>query len=267
MSLITSPSNPKIKQARLLRQRKYRLESGLALVEGIHHTGEAIAAAPQGCTIEAILYAPDLLKSEYAASLIEEQSRQEVACYAVTPEVFASIAEKDNPQGILAVVCPRRASLSELKPQNFPWGVALIAPQDPGNIGTILRSIDAVGASGLLLLDSSADPYHPSAVRASMGTVFWHPVVQTSFNDFSQWAAGNRYTVYGTSAHAQTDYREIERYHRPAVLLLGSERDGLSADQVASCDILLRLPMRGRTSSLNLAIAAGVMLYEMLKSE
>ncbi len=143
--------------------------------------------------------------------------------------------------------------------------MALVAPQDPGNIGAILRTIDAVGASGLLLLDSSASPYHPNAVRASMGTLFWHPVVQASFPDFAGWARGSGYTIYGTSAHGSLDYRHVERYARPAILLLGSERQGLSPDQVACSDFLLQLPMRGRASSLNLAVAAGVLLYAMLE--
>ena len=268
MSLISSLSNAKIKQVRQLRQRKHRQEGSLVLVEGIHHVGEAAAAAAgmQGCTIDSIFYAPDLLKSDFAAGLIDGQAGLGVPCYPVTPEVFASIADKENPQGILALVHLLHTGLSELTPQNFPWGVALVAPQDPGNIGTILRTIDAVGASGLLLLDSGANPYHPSAVRASMGTLFWYPVVQAPFPDFVRWARGCGYVIYGTSAHGSRDYRQVERYQQPAILLLGSEREGLSQDQIASCDILLRLPMRGRASSLNLAVAAGVLLYTMLES-
>jgi TrmH family RNA methyltransferase len=128
-----------------------------------------------------------------------------------------------------------------------------------------LRTIDAVGASGLLLLDSSVDPYHPSAIRASMGALFWYPLIRASFDEFARWAVQGGYTIYGTSAHASTDYREFKAYQQPSILLLGSERQGLSADQAAVCHHMLRLPMRGRGSSLNLAVAAGVMLYAMLE--
>lgn len=267
MSLISSRANPKIKQVRALRGRKARQESGLFVVEGIRHVGEALEAAaahPGAHTIDAVFYAPDLLHSDFARALIDNEAARGVPCYATTPDVFESIAEKENPQGILAVVREREGRLEDLTPQNFPWGVALVAPQDPGNLGTILRSIDAVAASGLLLIDSSVDPYHPGAVRASMGTLFWYPVVSASFRDFVAWAQRGGYHIYGTSAHGDSDYRQITRYERPCVLLMGSEREGLMPDQAAVCERLVSLPMLGRATSLNLAVATGVLLYDML---
>jgi TrmH family RNA methyltransferase len=267
MNLISSHSNPKIKLARQLRQRKYRQETGLALVEGIHHVGQAVeaATAPEArLAIITIFYAPDLLTSEYAAELIEQQSRLGVPCLATSQAVFESIADKENPQGIMAVVRPQQPTLAQLTATNFTWGVALVSAQDPGNIGTILRTIDAVSASGLLLLDACADPYHPGSVRASMGAIFWYPVVQATFAEFADWSEQNGYHLYGTSAHGSTDYRQISRYPRPTILLMGSEREGLSEEHIARCQDVVRLPMRGRVSSLNLAVAAGVLLYEMM---
>jgi TrmH family RNA methyltransferase len=267
MELITSRSNPKIKQLRSLKSQTGRQESGLLLVEGIFHVGEAVAASRAGkLALQAIYYAPDRLKSEFAIELVREQSAEGLPCTAVTAEVFNSIAGKDNPQGILAVARLRHYDLFELDAQNFPWGVALVAPQDPGNVGAILRSIDAVGASGLLLLDGGADAFHPSAVRASMGALFWHPVARATFSEFAQWAQDCSYTVHGTSAHATTDYRAVREYSRPLILLLGSEREGLSPEQAAVCQSMLRLPMHGRVTSLNLAVAAGVMLYAMMEN-
>ena len=261
--MITSRKNAKIKLARALRQRKHRDASGLFLVEGIRHVGEAVEARAH---IDAIYYAPELLTSQFAQDLIERQSAHGLPCYAVAADVFDSLAEKENPQGILAVVHQGRLSLSGLSPRKFPWGVAVVAPQDPGNVGTILRTIDAVGASGLILLENSVDPYHATAVRASMGALFWLPVVTASFVEFAAWARENRYHVYGTSAHAQRDYREVGVYRTPLVLLMGSEREGLADDQAAICEQLLRLPMKGKVTSLNLAVATGVMLYEVLGS-
>ncbi len=265
MATLTSRENPKIKQIRqLLNHRKERLGSGLFVVEGIHHVGEAIEAH---AAVEYICYAPQLLSSEFARQLIDEQSHHGTVCYAVSSDTFSSLAGKDNPQGILAVVHQRHTSLEHLSAGNFPFGVALVAPQDPGNIGTILRTLDAVGASGLLLLDDpdsdqySADPFHPSSVRASMGAIFWYPLVSASFLEFSHWAKGNGFTIYGTSAHAAQDYRQVKTYTRPLVLLMGSERQGLTPAQSAACDVTLSIPMKGRATSLNLAIASGVMLY------
>jgi TrmH family RNA methyltransferase len=261
MTIISSRSNPKVKQARALRQRKARQKAQLFLVEGIHHVGAAYEAH---ANIDYICYAPELLTSRFARDLIEELSGRGLPCLALTAQVFDTIASKENPQGILAVVHTQETSLHDLTPANFPWGVALVAPQDPGNLGTILRTIDAVGADGLLLLDSSVDPYHPSAVRASMGALFWHPFAEATFGEFTRWARLHQYHVYGTSAHGNIDYREISEYARPRILLMGSEREGLSEVQQAACELLIRLPMHGRISSLNLGVATGVMLYAML---
>jgi TrmH family RNA methyltransferase len=260
-SPITSHSNPRIKQARALRQRKQRDAAGLFLVEGLFHIGEALAAR---AAIEYLCYAPDLLDGAFARQLIDRAVAEGLACYETTADILASIAEKENPQGVIAVARQQRVKLDDLTPQNFPWGVAIVAPQDPGNVGTILRTIDAVGASGLILLDSGVDPYHPTAVRASLGSIFWYPIVSASFTEWSQWAQRQGYHIYGTSAKASVDYKAVEAYERPLIVLLGSEREGLSREQAAVCDQLVRLPMRGHASSLNLAVAAGVVLYAVL---
>lgn len=254
---ITSSSNPLIKQARALRQRKARAASGLFLVEGIHHVGEALEA---GWEVRTVLYAPELLSSDFGRELIARAARREPGPQAVSAAVMESLAEKDNPQGILAVVRQRSASLAELK--GLQSAVALVSPQDPGNVGAILRSIDATGASALIQLDGGADPYHPTAVRASMGALFWKPVVQAGFAEFLAWARAGALWIVGTSAHAETDYRTFEP-DGPWILLLGSEQKGLSPEQLAACDARISLPMRGRVSSLNLAVAAGILLYQL----
>jgi len=264
---LTSRNNPKIKQIRqLLGGRKEREKTGLFVTEGIRHVGEAVAAQAQ---VEYICYAPDLLTSDFARNLIDQQSQQGIPCWAVDGDTFTSLAGKDNPQGVLAVIRMPRTTLDTLSNPGFPWWVALVAPQDPGNIGTILRTIDAVGASGLLLLDDagsrqfSADPYHPSCVRASMGAIFWYPLVSVEFGGFTRWAKANGYKIYGTSAHAAQDYRQIDCFEQPLILLMGSEREGLTPAQSAACDVMMKIPMRGRVTSLNLAIATGVMLYSI----
>ena len=260
--LITSPSNPKIKQARALRQRKQRDATGLFLVEGLFHIGEALAAHAK---IESLFYAPDLVDSDFARHLIDRAVVEGIACYETTEAILASLAEKENPQGVIAVVQQHRVKLADLTPQDFSWGVAIVAPQDPGNVGAILRTIDAVGASGLILLDSGVDPYHPTAVRASLGSIFWYPIVLTSFEEWSRWAQQQGYHIYGTSAKGSVDYKAVEVYEQPLIMLLGSEREGLSREQAAVCDQLVRLPMRGHVSSLNLAVAAGVVLYAVVE--
>ncbi len=188
-----------------------------------------------------------------------------MACYATTAEVFEALADKENPQGMLALVRQPECSLESLDPQNFPWGVALVSPQDPGNLGTILRTIDAVGASGLLLLESSVDLYHPGVVRASMGALFWYPVVTASFDEFAAWSRAARLP------HLRHLRPCRARLPRAAGLCLAAhpaagQRAGRADPRAeAVCEVMVRLPMRGRATSLNLAVAAGMMLYAMLE--
>ena len=247
---ITSLSNLLVKQARSLCQKKTRIESGLFLVEGIHHVGEAVAA---GWEIESVLYAPDLLTSEFARNLIARLSPQ-----PVSSQVMESLADKENPQGILAIVQQRHTRFSEL--QSPKIGVALVSPQDPGNVGTILRTMDAAGVEALFLLDGGVELYHPTVVRSSMGTMFWKPVVQASFGEFVDWTRAKGYQLIGTSAHGDVEYQTLE-LDPPWILVLGNEQKGLSPEQTTACDVTVSLPMRGRASSLNLAVAAGVLLY------
>ena len=253
--LITSQSNPLIKQARALRQKKTRRESGLFLVEGIHHVGEVIEA---GWDVDAVLYAPDLLTSSFAHDLI---SRLNLTPQPVAPQVMESLADKDNPQGILAIVRQKQTRINEL--EQVTRVVALVSPQDPGNVGTILRTMDAVGADALFLLEGGVELYHPSVVRSSMGTLFWKPVVQASFKDFVQWVRDGKYQLIGTSAHGDVEYHTLVP-HVPWALLLGNEQKGLSREQMDACDVTVSLSMKGRVSSLNLSIAAGVLLYQLM---
>lgn len=254
--LITSTNNPLIKQARSLRQKKARRESGLFLVEGIHHVGEVVEA---GWEVENVLYAPDTLTSGFAHDMI---SRLNFTPQPVTPQVMESLADKDNPQGILAVVRQRQTPMEDLRQVNR--AVALVAPQDPGNVGTILRTMDAVGAEVLFMLDGGVELYHPSVVRSSMGTMFWKSVVQTSFDQFVRWARTGGCQLIGTSAHGDVEYHTLVP-HAPWTMVLGNEQKGLSREQLDACDVTISMPMKGRVSSLNLSVAAGVLLYQFCR--
>ena len=259
--VITSLSNPLVKQARSLHQKKARLESGWFLVEGIHHVGEAVEA---GWEMESVLYAPDLLTSTFARELVARLGSKP---QRVSASVMESLADKDNPQGILAIVRQRQTRIDKLKhsaapgAQTIRCAAALVSPQDPGNVGTILRTLDAVGADALFLLDGGVDLYHPTVVRSSMGTIFWVPVIQTSFDEFVTWTRNGSYQLIGTSAHGDVDYQTLVPQF-PWILVLGNEQKGLSTAQTNACDVAVSLPMKGRVSSLNLAVAAGVLLYQ-----
>jgi TrmH family RNA methyltransferase len=252
--LITSRTNPLIKKIRSLRDGRARADAGLFLVEGIHPVLEALAA---GWEIEELVYAPETLRSQRALDMLSGfAGRKE----RVTASVFEAVAAKDNPQGILAVVRKAHRSLTDVA--GVSRAVALDAPQDPGNLGTILRTLDAVGGDALFVLDGGVDPFHPVVPRASMGALFWIPVVTAGFSELSSWRKAHQCQLVGTSARGGIDYRRFAPT-LPWILLLGSEQKGLSDEKKAQCDVVLTLPMAGRASSLNLSVAAGILLYRL----
>lgn len=241
-----------------MHQKKARLESGLFLVEGIHHVGEAVDA---GWGVESVFYAPELLTSKFGRDLISSLGAKS---QSVSVQVMESLADKENPQGILALVHQKQTRFEDL--QLVRAGIGLVAPQDPGNVGTILRTMDAVDADALFLLDGGVELYHPTVVRSSMGTIFWKPVIQTSFDEFVKWAHKGNFQLIGTSAHGDVDYQTLVPM-LPWMLVLGNEQKGLSDQQTSVCDVTVSLPMKGRVSSLNLAVAAGILLYRFCSSD
>lgn len=259
--MITSTGNASIKRIRALRHRKERERTGTFYVEGIRLVAEALNV---GVELDAAVVAPDLIKGDYGRHTVE-RLRESVALYLeVTAPVFESLSQKEGPQGIAAVARQRWLGPAEIEPSGgLPW-VALEAVADPGNLGTILRTSDAVGAPGVILLGPSTDPHDLAAVRASMGAIFSQRLVRASPTELSAWKDRHRAFVVGTSDAGDRDYTEIRR-PLPAVLLMGSEREGLGDEALALCDLVARIPMVGRSDSLNLAVATGVMLYHMFE--
>ena len=267
MVMVTSPTNPIVKKVRSLRQRRARDETGLFIVEGIHPVGAAYEA---GWEFSSLLFAPEILASGYANELVEtlrkkyhdNRTGSRSVVQAVSRNIMESLADKDNPQGIIGIVRQRNLELAKLG--DFRYGVAVVSAQDPGNIGTIQRSMDAAGADVLFLLDGGVDPFHPAAVRASMGALFSIPTIQCSFREFIDWATQLGYLLIGTSANAGLEYRKLNPAH-PWILVLGSEQKGLTTDQQIACNRMIAIPMRGRISSLNLGVAVSILLYEFIK--
>jgi RNA methyltransferase, TrmH family len=261
--MISSPNNPQIKQIRALRQRKEREQCGHCFIEGIRLVGEAVQL---GADIEQLIVAPEILLSEFALELVEGQRRAGVEVLEVSRRVFAGLSQKDGPQGLGAVVRMRWQQLDDAQPAAGPGWVALDAVQDPGNLGSILRTADAVGCGGVILLGNSSDPYDPAALRGSMGAVFNQRLVRADFSELVAWARQQGYPLVGATAAAEQEYRAAT-YRTPLVLLMGSEREGLAPEQLAQCDLTVRIPMVGRSDSLNLAVATGVILYEIFAQQ
>ena len=255
--MLTSLSNPHLKFIRKLKDRKTREESGLFFIEGLRIIGEAIELSAE---ITQIIYSPELLISDFGKKLITDLSAG-IEKLEVSAECFRSISSKEGPQGIAAVCKQNIHKLGKLN-DDQSFFVALDAVQDPGNLGTILRTCDAVGAAGVIILENSTDPYDPGVCRGSMGAIFAVPVFKADHLEFSTWINQNAIPVIGTSDSGNIDYQDFH-YPLPMVLIMGSEQKGLSKSYQTLCSEIVKIPMVGRSDSLNLAIATGVCLYEI----
>jgi TrmH family RNA methyltransferase len=258
LPLITSRKNPIVKTIRGLASRKERERTGQCFVEGLHLVASAVQ---QGATIDTCVVAPDLLSAfgrDLARAIVDRGARR----VDVSAEVFHTLAAKDHAQGLGIVVSQRWESLARFDASTGRRWVALDTVQYPGNLGTILRTCDAVGGAGVILLGDTADPYDPAAVRASVGAIFAQRLARASFAEFIEWKRHNRAMVVGTSPIATLDYRSVA-YYPPVVLLMGSESRGLAREQQDMCDVVVTIPMVGQSDSLNLAVAASVVLYEI----
>jgi RNA methyltransferase, TrmH family len=250
--VITSLANDRIKAIRKLQERKTRQESGLFYIEGLRIVAEAVE---QGVPFDTLVVAPDLLRSTFGQQLVEGQRSNGIPVLEVSSEVFERLSLKEGPQGLAAVVHQRWLELDQVRLEgNHSTWVALDSVADPGNLGTILRTLDAAGGQGVILLDNSTDPYDPSAVRASMGALFNQALVRKR---------QRAYPVVGTSGTAQADYHAY-RYPPALILLMGSERQGLQEHHLELCDAVVSIPMLGKSDSLNLSVATAVVLYEIM---
>lgn len=257
--LITSKHNETIKAIRSLLDSKGRAASGLFLAEGLR---AVIQAQQSSARIERVVFNPEELISDLGRETLQTAETAGIPLLEVSSEVLDSLARKEKPQGILAVVHQNWQKLSDvLKPPTGLW-IGLEAIQNPGNLGTILRISDAVGANGLILLENSTDPYDPMAVKASMGSVFTVPIYKAAQDELLDWLkAHSNLKAIGTSDRGAKDFSTFN-YPADCVLLMGSERQGLSDALLAACSDTVAIPMAGACDSLNIAVATGIIAYQ-----
>ncbi|HEY5722967.1 MAG TPA: RNA methyltransferase [Allosphingosinicella sp.] len=254
---ITAFSNPLVKQVRGLRDKKNRRREGLFIAEGLRILTEAREAG----------FLPEILFFEEGGghplldALIAATEAAGGDAVETNDDILEKLSGKDNPQPI-GVYRAFDTGLDRIDRSSAPLWIVAQALRDPGNLGTILRTGDAVGAGGLILVDDCADPFSAEAVRASMGALFTQTIAAASWPDFIAWLRTGEGQLVGTSLRAERDYQE-PRYERPAFLLVGNEQAGLPADYEAECDLLVKMPMLGKADSLNAAVATAVMAYEM----
>ena len=253
---ITSASNPLIKTLKSLHAKKGRAETGLFLAEGARL---ALEAADLGVWPEILVHSPAALAREAVRALIGEAEKRRVRVIETSETVLGQISKRDNPQTVIGAYRQQFAPLDALAGDTI---VALEGVRDPGNLGTILRTADSTGAGGVLLLGESCDPFSVEAVRASMGSLFAVKLARASFDELLRYKNARGAVMLGASlkgAALDADRAAPAR----AIVLMGNEQSGLPAEMEAACDLLVKLPMRGRADSLNLAVATAVMLYDL----
>lgn len=259
---VTAFSNATVKRLRSLRDKKHRRAEHLFLAEGLRIVAEA---RDSGCLPEILAFSPEGAKHPLAAEIIAATETAGGEAIETTPDILAKMSGKDNPQMLLGAYKQPEISLERIDRSAAPLWVCAQALRDPGNIGTILRTADAAGAGGLILIDDCADPFSVEAVRASMGAVFTQQLATARWAEFVAWLRSGPGQLVGTSLDASEDYLEA-RYQQPCFLLIGNEQQGLPADYEAECDSLVKIPMAGRADSLNAAMAAAVMAFAITAS-
>jgi TrmH family RNA methyltransferase len=256
--VITSLTNDRIKAIRALDMRKARKETGLFVAEG---ASILITARDAGFVPTSLVYQAGSANSLLARSLVGWALAAGADVLEVSEAVLAKLSSKDNPQSMLGVFKQRWAELPAKAASDDCW-LALEEVRDPGNLGTIIRTVDAVGAKGVILIGNCCDPYSREAVRATMGSVFAVPLVRATREAFLAWRAGWRGDVVGTHLDGREDFRRAA-YKGPVLLVMGSEGPGLSDSLTRACSRLVKIPMAGKLDSLNLAVATALTLYQI----
>ena len=256
---VTSLSNPIVKDIKALSDKKHRDETKSFMAEGLKLVIDALEL---GFEIRTLVYAKNVKDKPQVVQCATKTVARGGLVLEVSEKVLSSITRRDNPQMVVGIFTQRWTNIRDLKPAANETYVALDRVRDPGNLGTIIRTADAAGASGVILVGETTDPYSMETVRATMGSVFALPLAKASPADFLVWKKGAGVCVVATHLAGAVDYRTIDYKKKPVVLLMGNEQSGLPEELAREADALARIPQAGRADSLNLAIATGIMLFE-----
>ena len=257
---ITAFSNPLVKATQRLRDKKHRRDAGRFLGEGLRILTEA---RDVGHLPETVFFVPGTTDRPLVTALIDATEAAGGEAIETSSEILSKLSGKDNPGSVIGVYREFLTPLCNIDRATAAIWLVAERLRDPGNLGTILRTADAVGAGGLILLDDCVDPFSVEAVRASMGALFTVPIARASWEEFRAWLRSGPGQLVGLSLDTQTDYRSAQ-YAAPTFLLTGNEAQGLPDAMTAECDLLVKIPMLGKADSLNAADATAVMAYEVL---
>jgi TrmH family RNA methyltransferase len=259
---ITSTRNPLVKRIRALAERDARKAEGRVVIEGVRLIEDALAA---GVSVEVVLYAPKAFAGLRAEVVIDQLRRQGVRLITATPQVVAACSHVETSQGLVAVVERPRASLAMVLTRSDLLLVVVDRVQDPGNLGTIVRIADAAGATAVLATRGTVDPFNPKAIRATMGSLFHLPIVTSDAADAIAVLRSRGVRILVADPHGSVDYTDAD-YRAPAAIVVGSEGQGPGPEWYQAAAATIRIPLYGRAESLNVAVAAGLLLYEVQRA-
>jgi RNA methyltransferase, TrmH family len=257
--VVTHPRDPRYLSLRSLQTPQGRSRTGCYIIEGIRHLARAVE---EQAPFQSVFLDPSVLSNPFGQKLARRLRKRGVPGVRLSRHLYRDLTLAAEPQGIGAVVrqhWTERVSL-QVAPQSL-W-LAVESIDSPGNLGTIIRTGEAAGVAGIFILGSECDPYDPGAVRASMGSLFSQKLIDCTAVEFTDWARSNGVKIVGSSPTGLLDYKAL-RCRWPGALVIGSEKRGLSTHFLGAADFIVRIPMRGRCDSINVAVAAGVLLFEM----
>ena len=254
---ITSLANDTVKMVRSLHLRKDREASGLFLAEGLKIATEAMQL---GYAPQVLMFGPDAAAHPILQQLARHTFEHGGEVVQVTRDILEKVSRRENPQMVVAIFRQFYRDLASLQPDDATCWVALQAVRDPGNLGTIVRTADAAGCGGVILVGDCCDAFSVEAVRATMGSIFATAIYRATVPEFIAWRTDWPGAVIGTLLSAIEDFRTAP-YRTPNLILMGNEQQGLPPELADLCDVNVKIPMRGRADSLNLSVATGVMIY------
>ncbi len=258
---ITSFKNFKIKSVVRLRERSGRDESGLMIIEGIK---EVLRAKEAQISFQELYLSNELIKQDKHQEIIRSITKKSENIFYVSKEVFAKISFGHRSEGVLAICAQPRYSLQDLKLSKYPLLLIVESLEKPGNLGAILRTCDGAGIDGVIVCDKVADIYNPNVIRSSIGTIFSVPVVQSTGTEAIFFLKKKNIKICATFLDGKEDYVKINMQAGLAIAV-GSEQKGLSDLWRSAADHLIRIPMKGKADSLNVSVAAAIVLYEAIR--
>lgn len=257
--VVSSPRDPRFLKLRSLQTHQGRSRTKLFIIEGIRHLARAVEhCAP----IDSVFLDPSVLSNPFGQKLARRLRQKGVPGIRLSRDLYRDLTLATEPQGIGAVLKQRWFPLEQLRTTKESLWLTVESIESPGNLGTIIRTAEAAGVSGIFILQPSCDPHDPATIRATMGSLFSQKLVRCSVPDFKCWARSSGVSVVASSPSGLMDYKALA-YRFPAALIVGSEKHGLTEQLLETANFVVRIPMRGGCDSLNAAVAAGVLLFEM----